>query len=494
MKRKLIGLLLVLSMTAALTACGGKKEEPEDVVEAVQEVKEEAPTEAPEPEPEPEPEPTGELMETSRFSFRYDPAVWVYEEDEPEDSDYTSSITMEILDPADPEDYLVWFNLYASKGDLSGFRYDLANHDFDAYEYAVNNAYETVNIGGLDFLYRQEEDNMVYFTRDTASGVNVEIEVDGDLANEAVVALVDSIQFTLEDAGNVDPPWPWEGEPYAVEAGEKAVGSYTLKTEQIPFAEPIVTMETFEHNLAVSGETVYLSTEGSIKEYTFDGSTLTYVKEIDLGDTYEYVDASEYGSFWFSNIVRDLIKWDGESVAAAYPKGNVTAMHPSGNWGVEWGYSGITKVTISGDTAEKETIATPEAENVMHVQVDESGNIYVAGSAADKSGHKVFVYDSNGTLKTTLMDENGEGMGSVTFATKTSNGYLALDGNMRYLYLYDNSGAYVGHCTFNELFGTDYPWPCDAVVLEDGSILCLMTDERPDESSDEVVAFKLSGF
>lgn len=85
-------------------------------------------------------------------------------------------------------------------------------------------------------------------------------------------------------------------------------------------------------------------------------------------------------------------------------------------------------------------------------------------------------------------------MGSVTFATSTKNGYLALDGNMRHLYLYDKSGAYIGHCTFNELFGTDYPWPCDACVLEDGSILCLMTDERPDESSDEVIAFKLSGF
>lgn len=65
---------------------------------------------------------------------------------------------------------------------------------------------------------------------------------------------------------------------------------------------------------------------------------------------------------------------------------------------------------------------------------------------------------------------------------------------MRYLYIYDNSSAYIAHCTFTELFGTDYPWPCDACELEDGSILVLMTDERPDESADEVVAFKLSGF
>lgn len=494
MKKKLICFLLILTMAAALAACGGKEEEPNDVVESVTEAKEEEPEEKPEPEPVPEPEPAGELMETSRWSFTYDPEVWVYEEDEPEDSDYTSSITMEIPDPADPEDYLVWFNIYASIGELSSFRYDMDNHGFDTYEYAVNNAYETVNIGGLDFLYSGAEDEMFYFTRVPGAGVNVEIEVDGDLSNEDVVAVVESLQFTIEDTGEVDPPWPWEGEAYAVEPGEMAIGSYTLNSEQIPFAEPIVTMETFQHNLAVSGDTAYIINEDKVKEYSFDGSTLTYVKDIDLGDTYEYVDAAEDGSFWFSNIVRDLVKWDGESAAAAYPDSNVTAMHPSGTWGVEWGYSEIKKVTISGDTAAKEAIATPEVKNITCVNVDEKGNIFVCASGVEDNGHKIFVYDSNGTLKTTLSDENGEQMGSVTFATETSNGYLALDGNMRYLYIYDKGGAYIGHCTFNELFGTNYPWPCDACVLEDGSILCLMSDERPDESADEVVVFRLSGF
>jgi len=486
--KKLLAFLLVLSMVFVLVACGGGEENlPENNAPNSSES-------TTDPDTEPDAAHVGELMETSRWSFTYDPELWVYEEDEPEDSDYTSSITMEIPDPENPDDYLVWFNIYASEGELSSFRYDLAYNGFDAYDYAVNNAYETVNIGGLDFLYTGDDDEMLYFTRDVASGVNVEIEVDGDLSNEDVVALVNSIEFTLEDAGNIDPPWPWDGEPYAVAPGEKAVGSFTLKSQQIPFAEAITTMETFTHNIAVSGNTVYLSSDEKLMEYSFDGTTLTYVKDIDLGDSYEYVNAANDGTFWFSDIFSTLVNWDGESIVASYDDGSTTYMHPSGEWGIEWGYSGIKKITLADGAIAAEEMATPEVKSISEVIVDAKGNIFVCGSAASDDWHRVFVYGADGSLKTTLTDENGEGMGSVTFATSTSNGYLALDGNMRYLYLYDNSGAYIGHCSFTELFGTDYPWPCDASVLEDGSILCLMTDERPDESSDEVIAFKLSGF
>ena len=55
-------------------------------------------------------------------------------------------------------------------------------------------------------------------------------------------------------------------------------------------------------------------------------------------------------------------------------------------------------------------------------------------------------------------------------------------------------GTYIGVCKLKELCGTDYPWPCDATVTEDGSILVIMTDERQDQSADELIAFKISGF
>ena len=65
---------------------------------------------------------------------------------------------------------------------------------------------------------------------------------------------------------------------------------------------------------------------------------------------------------------------------------------------------------------------------------------------------------------------------------------------MRDVLLYKADGTLIGVCDFEDLFGTYYPWPCDACVAEDGSILVIMTDERPDESADELIVFKLTGF
>ena len=131
--KKLIALLLVLMMVLSLAACGGGKEDPA-----------EASTEA---------EPAGELTETARWSLRYDPEIWAWEDEEAlDDDDYRSMFTIIIPDPEDEEDELVWFRINAMEVDHENFRSNLRRDGFDQYEYAVNNAYETVNVGGLDFL------------------------------------------------------------------------------------------------------------------------------------------------------------------------------------------------------------------------------------------------------------------------------------------------------------------------------------------------------
>ena len=42
--------------------------------------------------------------------------------------------------------------------------------------------------------------------------------------------------------------------------------------------------------------------------------------------------------------------------------------------------------------------------------------------------------------------------------------------------------------------GSYYPWIAAADIADDGSILVVMSDTRADESADEVLVFKLSGF
>ena len=208
--KRLIAALLVVVLALSFAACGAKEEPAKPATSEPTSAPAAAAT--PKPAPTATPAPKGELMETSRWSLTYDPDVWVLDEDDPEDNDYYTRLTMRIPDPEDEDDYLVWFDINATVEDHSGFRYNLNYYDFDMYEYAVNNAYETVNIGGLDFLFIGDEETMIYFTRVEGAGVSVEVEVDGDISNADAVAVVESLQFTLEDTGNVDAPWPWEAE------------------------------------------------------------------------------------------------------------------------------------------------------------------------------------------------------------------------------------------------------------------------------------------
>ena len=107
----------------------------------------------------------------------------------------------------------------------------------------------------------------------------------------------------------------------------------------------------------------------------------------------------------------------------------------------------------------------------------------------------IFAYDYAGELMLQLSGEpDGFGLGSITYAVSTENGFLALDGNMREIVLWTADGTWIGAVDDGEIFGTDYPWIAAADIADDGSILIVMSDTRADESADEVVVFKLSGF
>lgn len=488
--KKLIALLLSAVMLLSLCACNGGKEEPTNPPAGTK------PT-APKPNKEttaPVQE-EGERMETSRWSLRYDPEVWVWEEEDLADDDYDSSIILQIPDPEDEGNYLVWLYVAAFPTDHSNFRDSLRYYDFDAYEYAVNNAYEAIRVGGLDLLAWEDGTDAFYFTRLVGAGTDVEISISGDLSHAALKDVLDSLVFTIEDTGNTDAPWPWEGEPYRVASGELAVGSYVLRSQQLPFQDCITTFETFDHNIAATEDSVFMINDGAVSRYTLSADTLFLAETLDLGEEYEIVDASSGGTVWFSTFMANLLRLDRNG-AMAYSGTDYVSMHPSGKWGISWfSDSDILKISFSDGAASSEAFTLAEVDSIAHLCVDAYGNVFVCGSSAtDDNGHRVFVYDENLQLKTILLDEEGDTLGSVTFAVQTENGYLILDGNMRQVLLYDEDGTFNGMCRFSELFGTNYPWACDACMAPDGSILVLMTDERPDESADEVIVLRLTGF
>ena len=213
-----------------------------------------------------------------------------------------------------------------------------------------------------------------------------------------------------------------------------------------------------------------------------------------LDAEYEDISADTTGTLWLANFMEPLISWKDGTQTASYEGPDHVTMHPSGAWGISWFSSAeCEKITLSGGTLKTEPLVFKEVDLIQHLLIDEN-HIYVCGSAVDESGHKVFIYDSNGALQMTLADSDGGGLGSITFITETANGYLALDGNMREVVLWTKDGAYIGEADDGELFGTNYPWFCGGAKLADGSILVLMTEDRADESAQELVAFKLSGF
>ncbi len=474
--RILLALVIAMLMLVSLAACtdGGEKE----------------PTDTPKVSVD------GETIETALWKLTYDSQVWEKDEDEFYDEDDYSKIILNIPDGKDG--YVISVEIRASVEDAEGFRDNLTYYDFDQYEYAVNNAYELTKVGGVDCVKHEGEywgDPCVrYFGRDEGAGTTVFVEIIGDSEDANVETLLAGLEFTLTDTGNTDAPWYWEGVGFSAEDKAFGVGVFSVNSKWIPFGECVIANETFDHAVAVTGNTAYIAGDGAVKQYAFDGEILEFVKNLDLDGNYSHINATDDGSVWVSGFGEDLVCIKNGVQTAAYDGTDNVTMHPSGKWGISW-FSGseCEKITISGDTITTEAITFAEVDTISTVIIDRD-NIYVTGNAADDSGHKVFVYNQNGTLQKTLAGEEGEGLGCVTFVAKIPQGFIGLDGNMREVIFWDNTGTFGGYADDAELFSTNYPWFCGGTLLSDGSILTIMTEDRADESAMELIAFTLGGF
>lgn len=436
-------------------------------------------------------------IKTTLFTLSYDDSVWNNVEDDLTNEEDYCFANLQILNPDDPEYYLIDATIEVSLDEPYDFREDLVYYGFNQYEYKVNNAYDTVKIGGVDLLkYDDGEDTLVYLNRIEGAGATVSIEFDAeDLTDGRIEELLKGLKFSLEDVGNEDGPWEWEGEAFSTDDHNVTAGSFTVSSKFIPFEEHISTFETFNHSIAAIGDKVYVLVNGELRECHYDGTELSFVTKIELPeDDYETINSTEDGSLWLSGSMNDIIRIKDGAVVNTYEDIYNFAIHPSGTWGVDYFTSNECNIiTFNGDTYSATPIIFKEADTIMNVNVDKN-NIYVCANAADDSGHKVFVYNKSGVLQKTLCNAEGEGLGSVTFVTQTSNGYIGFDGNMRDVILWKNDGTFIAEISDGDLFDTNYPWFCSSAVLSDGSILTIMTDEREDQSATEVIVFNVKGF
>lgn len=495
--KKLIAILLTLVMVLSLAACGEKKggEEKtetkapaaEQPTQGEQSGKEDDPT-----TPE-QPGDTNEnaTLETNLWTLTYDANVWTYdEEDDFYDDETYSKIYLCIMD--DEDSYITSASIRVSIEDQEDFRESLVSNGFDAYEYAVNNAYDLVNVGGEDCLMAEGdywgEGYVKYLSRNEAASATIWIEISGDCESAEVAALLDGLTIHVEDIGNEDAPWPWDGEPFSASDSSQTAGDYTVSSQWLPITDCIITAETFNHAVAVSGDKAYIVGEGTVRQYAYDGASLVFEEELPISGEYTYIQATADGNVWASGFMEPLTTVSGDT----YEGADYVTMHPSGAWGISW-FSGseCQKFTISGSSIDSSEITFAEVSTISSLIVDED-YIYVCGYAADDSGHKVFVYDADGALQMVLCDETGDSLGSITFMAQVDGGFLGMDGNMRDVILWAADGTYIDSIADSDLFGTNYPWFCGGTLLDDGSILVIMTEDRADESAMELVAFKLT--
>ena len=439
----------------------------------------------------------GKTIEATLWTLTYDEDVWSYEaEDDYIDEEDYSYINM-VIPGEDDTDYIS-AEIRVSVEDPGTFRDYLTSYGFDEYEYAVNNAYDFTKVAGVDCL-KQEGNSwgspcLRYFSRNEGAGATVFIEIVGEYGDERVNSLLNGLTIKLEDKGLEDGPWYWEGEAFSAEDKSAMAGKYTINSKWIPITDCIITKETFDNAVSVIDDKAYILNDGTLNLYDFDGKSLKFNKDLTTDEEFECINSDNNGNLWLSAFGEDLITMKNDKKTASYEDTDKVTMHPSGTWGISWfSNSECEKITIKGGIKSSETVNFKEVSTISHLFIDDN-NIYITGSAADESGHKVFVYNKDCKLQKTLTDSEGEGLGSITFIAETKNGFIGLDGNMRTVILWNKDGKYIGEIEDSELFSTNYPWFCGGEKLDDGSILVIMTDERADESATELVAFKLSGF
>ena len=463
--KRLSSLTAILLSLLLLTSCGGGSTEP---------------TEAPELT----------TLETSLWTLSYDADQWVLDEEYLYEDETTSLAILTI--PGEDDTDLISVEIRADITDPYGFRSNLIYYGFNEYDYAEENAYDLTPVGGVDCLKSEGTFSLCYFGRVEEANASVYIEIDGEYQDERVAAFLEGLTFHLEDIGNEDGPWYWEGEPFQGRNSSVQLGSFTLESTWVPFLNPVMTYETFDHQIAATGDRAYILSESILQEYELTGENLAFLGDLETGLDISFISSTADGSLWLSDFTEPLTVWKDGAQTASYEGTDNVVMHPSGQWGVSWFSSPeCQKVTFSGDSMTTTPLTFQGMSSVSSLSIGQN-YIMASGYAEDEDAHKVFVYDVNGTPVMTLTGPDN--LGSVTYVAETANGFLALDGNMREIVLWTKDGTYIGTADDGDLFGTNYPWFAHGTQLSDGSILVLMTEERPDRSAMEVLVYQLKGF
>ncbi|MCL2672577.1 MAG: hypothetical protein FWF10_11180 [Clostridiales bacterium] len=499
MKKKVLALLLALMLLLPLLACSGSETPPTNPTDPpiVQEV-----TPAPDPDPDP---PAGfEVIDAGLFSVTC-PEGWTYNEEKSNIYEKSANLRFAVLGEDDKEIYGVTID--ATPDSAKWYRRAFTGNGIDLRDLAEGKL-PGISIDGTTFY--ESKPGETYRYRHDVSGVNYYVQFSGakdaDLNAAPFSDIIAGITLHLTDTGEAVIPWPWEGEPWTPTLAPQMAGTFTLTAEYLEADHPIILNTIMDTSFTVVDDMIYTVTKHLFSAYRIGDGSVALQNSVVLEEDFELIRTDGTKQLYLSQGIWDIFVYDRFTRVNAPAIRHDLVMHKSGEWGITfWVNADPMKVTVQdgifreepwvlSDLSKAET-RTGFFKMISDIRITDS-YIIVAGSAADDSGHKIMVYDHNGNEKFVLenIKEDRSGLGSVTGIVETPNGFLATDGNMRDIVLWNKNGTYIGSVDVKKLLGANYCWLEDMHQMNDDSILIAISQERADKSADELLFFRLTGF
>lgn len=440
---------------------------------------------------------SGTHMEMTLWDIYY-PEGWTENEDDKGDSETNSYGRLEYKQG---DEVLLSVGITATVEDCGGYRDFLHASGIDAHALVVDKSVEQENIGGVPCVVSETtswgEPVLTYMGRDVGSGTTVKVSITGEYSDPEVDKLIKNLAFHLEDTGNEDYPWPWEGEAFSTDSEHsKMIADTTITSVWVPFEEPLLAYDIFSGRIASVGESLYVLLDNVLYEYTL-GDKLTLKSTMELEDDYEEISADQSGNLYLTGFMSPMLTIKDGAVIATNDDIDKAVIHSSGTWGVSWFYGSETeKVVFDGNKASKEAWPAISQDRLNTVCLSED-HIILAGADADTENEAIWILDTEGNQQMELGNQEYGGeqsLGSITNVQETENGFIGLDGNMRDVFFWKSDGRLLGSAEDSELFGTDYPWISTAARLSDGTVLVGLTEDRADKSATEFIVYRISGF
>ena len=437
---------------------------------------------------------TGTPVTLNYFSMIL-PDGWTMNEEKQRDDDYKSVVVMDIMEG---DQSIVNLEVRVSDNDCSSYRGMLKLNDIDAYEMVENRAYPMLNIGGVETVIADVDGSKVYLGRDEKSNVTVDITAKGDTADPRIEEALSTIEYNYADTGHIDPPWPWRGERFTTDKEHSVMlEDKTITAQYLPMDEPLLIDDIFSGKIEVVGDSLFTLTDSKLNEYAL-GETLTFKRAIELPEgKYEELSSDVNGNLYVSGLIVPMLTIKDGQIIASNDGTKTAVIDKSGTFGISYFVGKVPlKVTLSDNIA-----STGEWAFIDEKKVTEAGftrdSMYVAGKTPETDYMTLWIFDKEGNLKLTFgnVDFKEEGsIGSIVDVIETDAGIIGVDGNSKKLHLWKHDGTRIGEAKIRELTGTSSCWPSTATMGDDGSYYIAVEQMRDDESANEFLVYKLSGF